>query len=107
MNEHPSGKSVYFQKIGGLVSQEFKDHISRLPDGFLPRIEESTCVVVEKKPTDQILCEIGDLLGIEAYTQDDGKILSQPIVEKLPELVAKLVYTNTKLKSELNALKAK
>jgi hypothetical protein len=51
-----------------------------------------------------VLDQIGDLLGIAAYTSDDGSIQDSVLCVKLPELVAKLVYENVTLKSRINSL---
>lgn len=47
---------------------------------------------------------VGNLLGIAAYTSDDGSIQDQVLVAKLEELVAELVLENVKLKSKVRSL---
>jgi hypothetical protein len=47
---------------------------------------------------------IGDLLGIAAYTCDDGTIVDRPLSAKLPELVTKLVYDNAVMKRRIRGL---
>lgn len=51
-----------------------------------------------------ILNQIGELLGIAAYTSDDGSIQDSVLRIKLPELVAKLVYENVSQKSKIASL---
>jgi hypothetical protein len=47
---------------------------------------------------------VGNLLGIAAYTSDDGSIQDSVLVAKLEELVAELVLENVKLKSKVRSL---
>lgn len=47
---------------------------------------------------------VGNLLGIAAYTSDDGSIQDSVLVAKLEELVAELVLENVKLKSKIRSL---
>ena len=47
---------------------------------------------------------VGNLLGIAAYTSDDGSIQDSVLVAKLAELVAELVLENVKLKSKIRSL---
>lgn len=40
-----------------------------------------------------LLIETGHLLGLEIFISDDGSIQDEPLLLKVPELVAKLVQT--------------
>jgi hypothetical protein len=51
-----------------------------------------------------LLDQIGDLLGIDAYTSDDGSIQSEPLRAKLPELVAKKVFEATAYRAKVAML---
>lgn len=48
---------------------------------------------------------VGNILGISAYTSDDGSIQDTVVVAKIEELVAELILENVKLKSENRSLK--
>lgn len=51
-----------------------------------------------------LLDDIGEMLGIAAYTSDGGSIQDSVLRAKVPELVAKVVYENVLLRSKIAML---
>jgi hypothetical protein len=114
---HESGQCVIFRKNKNIDKSKFttRNYIPIIPikeDVTKPDVS-ITVTDLGERVLDEVdsesyyrgICHrIGALLGIDAYTSDDGSIQCDPLSTKLPELVAKLIYQKTVLESKVNQL---